>query len=67
MAPLTTDGASKMAWYFNDWFPAPGDWDVLLRQAAEVDDSFRDTIQAGYTYPSIGHFGEHPALTSAEK
>ena len=45
--------------HFDQWFPEPGDWDVLLREAASSNWDFRQTIEAGYTWPAIGHFREH--------
>ena len=61
MIALTADCARKFVLNFNDWFREPGDWDCALLQAACWNRDFRDEIRAGYTYPSIGFYREHPS------
>ena len=56
---LTAMAARKLVFHFEEWFPEPDDWDVALRKAASSDASFRQIMEAGYTYPAIGHFREH--------
>ena len=56
---LTAEAARALVFYFDQWFPAPGDWDVLLREAASSNWDFRQTIEAGYTWPAIGRLREH--------
>ena len=56
---LTAEAARLLVYHFQHWFPEPGDWDVLLRKAASSNMRFRQTIDAGYTWPAIGHYREH--------
>ena len=56
---LTAEAARVLVYHFDQWFSEPGDWDVLLREAASTDWRFRMNIEAGYTWPAIGHFREH--------
>ena len=56
---LTAEAARALVFHFDQWFPEPDDWGVLLGKAASSNWSFRQTIEAGYTWPAIGRFREH--------
>ena len=61
---LTAEGARKIMLNWDEWFPEPTHWDIALRKALSEKPAVRAELSAGYVYPGIGLFCDHPSSNS---